>query len=41
MPNTEPPTVTRATLADKLARAARKCVVNYGFFIGATPDNLD
>ena len=41
MPNTEPPTITRAALADKLARAAKKCVVNYGFFIGATPDNLD
>ena len=41
MPNTEPPTVTRATLADKLARAAKKSVANYGFFIGATPDNLD
>ena len=32
MPNTEPPTVTRATLADKLARAAKKSVANYGFF---------
>lgn len=41
MPNTEPPTVTCAALADKLARAARKCVVNYGFFIGATPNNLE
>ena len=41
MPNTDPPTTTQAALDDKLARAARKCVVNYGFFIGATPDNLD
>lgn len=40
MPNTEPATIDRATLKDKLARAAQKCVVNYGFFIGATPDNL-
>lgn len=40
MPNTEPPTVNQAALDDKLARAARKCVVNYGFFIGATVDNL-
>src|SRR5690606_29785693 len=31
----------QAALDDKLARAARKCVVNYGFFIGATADNLD
>jgi dihydroorotase len=41
MPNTEPPTITRTALADKLARAAKKSVANYGFFIGATPDNLD
>lgn len=41
MPNTEPPTTTQAALDDKLARAARNSVVNYGFFIGATPDNLD
>ncbi|MFQ6021315.1 MAG: dihydroorotase [Acidiferrobacterales bacterium] len=41
MPNTDPPTVTQAALDDKLARAARKSVANYGFFIGATPDNLD
>ncbi|NJK35125.1 MAG: dihydroorotase [Oscillatoriales cyanobacterium SM2_2_1] len=36
MPNTRPPTTTQATLDDKLHRAASKCVVNYGFFIGAT-----
>jgi dihydroorotase len=41
MPNTDPPTVSRAALADKLARAAQKSVANYGFFIGATTDNLD
>lgn len=41
MPNTTPPTIDAATLADKLARAAHKCVVNYGFFIGATPTNAD
>ena len=41
MPNTEPPTVDQTTLDFKLARAAQSCVVNYGFFIGATPDNLD
>ncbi len=40
MPNTDPPTINQAALEDKLARAASKCVVNYGFFIGATPDNL-
>ncbi len=41
MPNTDPPTIDQAALDDKLARAAKKCVANYGFFIGATPDNLD
>ncbi|OGI46102.1 MAG: dihydroorotase [Candidatus Muproteobacteria bacterium RIFCSPHIGHO2_01_FULL_65_16] len=41
MPNTDPPTVSQAALDDKLGRAAEKCVANYGFFIGATPDNLD
>lgn len=39
MPNTRPPTTTQAALDDKLARAARSSVVNYGFFIGATPHN--
>ncbi len=41
MPNTSPPTIDQAALDDKLRRAAEKCVANYGFFIGATPDNLD
>jgi dihydroorotase len=41
MPNTDPPTSTQAALDEKLARAAQKSVANYGFFIGATPDNLD
>jgi dihydroorotase len=41
MPNTDPPTVSQAALDDKLTRAASKCVVNYGFFVGATADNLD
>lgn len=40
MPNTEPATISQARLTDKLARAERVCVVNYGFFIGATPNNL-
>ncbi len=40
MPNTRPLTTTQAALDDKLQRAAHKCLVNYGFFIGATPDNL-
>ncbi|HEY9601188.1 MAG TPA: dihydroorotase [Allocoleopsis sp.] len=40
MPNTRPLTTTQAALNDKLQRAAGKCLVNYGFFIGATPENL-
>ena len=40
MPNTRPLTTTQAALNDKLQRAAQKCVVNYGFFIGATPEGL-
>jgi dihydroorotase len=40
MPNTKPLTITQAALDDKLQRAAQKSVVNYGFFIGATPANL-
>jgi dihydroorotase len=40
MPNTNPLTITQSALDDKLQRASQKCVVNYGFFIGATPDNL-
>lgn len=40
MPNTRPLTITKEALADKLERAAQKCLVNYGFFMGATPENL-
>ncbi|MEZ2241109.1 dihydroorotase [Microcoleus sp.] len=40
MPNTRPLTTTQAALDDKLRRAAEKCLVNYGFFIGATSDIL-
>ncbi|WP_228035124.1 dihydroorotase [Oculatella sp. LEGE 06141] len=40
MPNTKPLTTTQTVLNDKLALAASKCLVNYGFFIGATAENL-
>ena len=40
MPNTVPQTVTVEALRAKLALAARRCVVDYGFYIGATTDNL-
>jgi len=41
MPNTDPSTTSQAALDAKLTLAAEKSVANYGFFIGATPDNLD
>lgn len=41
MPNTNPTTTTCQRLAEKLALASTKCLVNYGFYIGATPTNLD
>lgn len=41
MPNTIPNAITQAGVDHKLALAAEKCVVNYGFYIGATPDNID
>lgn len=40
MPNTKPLTTTQAALDQKLALAAEKSLVNYGFFIGATEENL-
>lgn len=40
MPNTRPLTTTQETLDDKLRRASNKSLVNYGFFIGATAENL-
>jgi len=40
MPNTNPATVSQVRLEEKLALAAGKCLVNYGFYIGATPHNL-
>lgn len=41
MPNTLPLRTTQAILDDKLQIASQKSLVNYGFFIGATPENLD
>lgn len=41
MPNTNPTTTTVERLHEKLELASRHCLVNYGFYIGATPDNLD
>lgn len=41
MPNTIPTTTTCERLAEKLELAGQRCLVNFGFFIGATRDNLD
>jgi len=41
MPNTNPPTISIENLRQKLNLASHKSIVNYGFFIGATPDNID
>lgn len=41
MPNTTPPTVNLSTLEDKLQRASRSSLANYGFHIGATNDNIE
>ncbi|WP_375511884.1 dihydroorotase [uncultured Nostoc sp.] len=40
MPNTRPLTTTQQALDDKLQRASQKSLVNHGFFIGATAENL-
>ena len=40
MPNTAPPTTTRAAIADKLARAKDRMHCDYAFYVGATPANV-
>jgi dihydroorotase len=40
MPNTRPTTTSCDRLAEKLALASEKCLVNFGFYIGATADNI-
>lgn len=41
MPNSNPQTVTRDALVDKHARAKDRSLANYGFYLGATNDNLE
>ena len=41
MPNTNPSTITVQRLDEKLQLAASKSVVNYAFYVGATPDNVE
>jgi dihydroorotase len=40
MPNTVPPATTQAGINEKRRLAAEKSLVNYGFYIGATPHNI-
>ena len=40
MPNTNPPTVTLEALEAKNRRASEVSLANYGFFVGATNDNI-
>jgi dihydroorotase len=40
MPNTAPPTTTRAAIEDKLARAKGRMWCDHAFYAGATPQNI-
>jgi len=40
MPNNNPPATTLESIEEKIASANKKCITNFGFFIGATPDNV-
>ena len=40
MPNTVPPTTTRAAILDKLARAKGRMHCDHAFYVGATPQNI-
>ena len=41
MPNTKPQTTTIEALREKFRLAGQECCVNYGFFFGATTDNIN
>ena len=41
MPNTNPPTTSIEAWKDKMLRAEKDSLVNYAFFVGATPDNIN
>jgi dihydroorotase len=41
MPNTKPAAITQELLNQKLELARQKSLVNYGFYIGATPGNVE
>lgn len=41
MPNTNPPATSHLLLAEKFNIAAKKSLVNYSFYLGASNDNID
>ena len=41
MPNTNPATITVERLHEKLQLASTKSLVNFGFYMGATPENVE
>lgn len=41
LPDTLPATTTRRALIDKFSRSQGRSAANYGFYLGATADNLD
>jgi len=41
MPNVDPPTLTVERLEEKYGRAAARSRANYGFYLGASNDNID
>ena len=41
MPNVNPLTTTKETLADKYQSAIGRCTANYGFYFGATNTNIE
>ena len=41
MPNTNPPTTSPEAIADKIGRASGRSWVDFAFFAGASPNNLD
>ena len=41
MPNTKPPATDQSLIEDKYALASTKSIVNFGFYIGATSNNIE
>ncbi len=41
MPNTDPPTTTKAAIEDKITRATGRSWTDFAFYVGASPENAD